>query len=46
MLMAQRKAGIPCKYITPDKIIGCVGVALDAYTADLLYDEEIEYLRA
>jgi len=38
------KAGIPCKYITPDKITGCVGVALDAYTADLLHDEEIEYL--
>ena len=35
------KAGIPCKYLTPDSLDQYSGVALDAYTVDLLKDEEL-----
>ena len=38
------KAGIPCKYITPDQIDNSNGVALDGYTAGLLREEEIRII--
>lgn len=35
------KAGIPCKYVTPNDLKMCSAVALDAFTADLLTDQEL-----
>ncbi len=40
------KAGIPCKYITPDQISACRCAALDGYTANQLTDAEIRSLLA
>lgn len=36
------KAGIPVKYVTPDKIDNCRMFALDSFTVDLLTDAEVE----
>lgn len=36
------KAGIPVKYVTPDRIDDCTMFALDSFTVDLLEDGEIE----
>lgn len=33
--------GIPCKYVLPEQLSCCKVVALDYYTAQFLYDEEI-----
>lgn len=38
------KAGIPCKYMTPDRIRECKCAALDEYTVNLLMDSEIQEL--
>ena len=38
------KAGIPCKYVVPDAITEVNSVALDAYTVNLLTDEDLKYL--
>ncbi len=40
------KTGIPCKYITPEQISESKGILLDAYTAELLSDSEIQKLLA
>lgn len=39
---ALLKAGIPCRYITPEEVGGCKCVALDNYTANMLTDAELE----
>ena len=36
------KAGIPCKYITPEEVGKCKAIALDNYTVNILTDEELK----
>ena len=38
------KAGIPCKYITADRLDSCIGIALDWHTVNQLTDDELRQL--